>query len=802
MGKKQTDHMPSFSSLLAFLISFIFKEILAAEFPSAVVPVNVGLVLDMNSWAGKMSSSCISMALSDFHETHSYYKTRLFVHSRDSNTTVIGAADAAVDLMRNENVQAILGPQTSMQANYVINLGQYAEIPIISFSATSPTLSSLRSEYFIRATLNDSSQAQAIGSLVQAFGWRAAVPIYVDTEFGEGIVPYLSDALQDVEAHIPYRSVIHPSASDPEIVAELYKLMTMQTRVFIVHMPPTLGYRLFALAKQVGMMTEEYAWIVTTGMTNHLSFLHPSKKKYMEGVLGVVPHVPRRKKLNRFISRWRRKNQQLIDDHVDLSFFGLWAYDAATALAKAVEGAYISTMRSKETIQSSSVHHQVSAISQIGKSLPTVLSKTRFNGLTGSFNIVDGQLQSAYFKILNIMTNGERAVGFWSPEKGLTRTLKLPESRLYSSSQVSLKGIIWPGDTTSTPKGWVIPTNGKKLKIGIPVRGGNAFVNVVRDPSTNKTTFTGYSIDVFDTLMNMLPYHVPYEYVPFSKPNGESAGTYNDLVYQVYLKKFDAVVGDITIRANRSTYADFTQPYTDSGIAMVVPLHDRRTKNAWVFLKPLTWDLWVISACFFVFVGFLICILEHRTNEEFAGNNRQQVGTGFWFSFSILFFAHREKVVTNVARFVVIIWCFVVLILTQSYTASLTSMLTIQQLEPSVAGIQDLIANADNVGYPKGSFIAELLMQKLKFDESRLKEYDTLDELELLFSKDKAHGGIAAVVDELPYMKIFLSKHCSKYTMVTPFIKTDGFGFVSSDHFNVFLKYSHLCIKFMYLMIF
>ena len=108
------------------------------------------------------------------------------------------------------------------------------------------------------------------------------------------------------------------------------------------------------------------------------------------------------------------------------------------------------------------------------------------------------------------------------------------------------------------------------------------------------------------------------------------------------MQNYDAAVGDITIRANRSTYVDFTQPYAESGITMVVPVYDRRSKNAWVFLKPLTWDLWVISACFFVFIGFVIWILEHRTNEEFSGSSPHQVATGFWFSFSILVFAHSN----------------------------------------------------------------------------------------------------------------------------------------------------------------
>ena len=36
--------------------------------------------------------------------------------------------------------------------------------------------------------------------------------------------------------------------------------------------------------------------------------------------------------------------------------------------------------------------------------------------------------------------------------------------------------------------------------------------------------------------MKALPYNVDYEFIPFVKPNGESSGTSNDMVYQVYLK--------------------------------------------------------------------------------------------------------------------------------------------------------------------------------------------------------------------------------------------------------------------------
>ena len=133
-----------------------------------------------------------------------------------------------------------------------------------------------------------------------------------------------------------------------------------------------------------------------------------------------------------------------------------------------------------------------------------------------------------------------------------------------------------------------------------------------------------------------------------------------------------------------------------------------------------------------------------------------------------------EKVVTGLARFVVIIWCFVVLILTQSYTASLTSMLTVSQLEPTLTSIDQLIQNGVKVGYPKGSFVLALL-RHLNLNEANLIMYHNMDDLHNAF----LDGRIAAAFDELPYMKPFVAEYCSKYTMVAPTLKAGGFGFVS-----------------------
>ncbi|KAJ1380975.1 Receptor, ligand binding region [Sesbania bispinosa] len=550
-----------------------------------------------------------------------------------------------------------------MEADFMIRLGDKAHVPIVTFSATSPALASLQSPYFFQIAQDDSAQVKAITTIIQAFGWKEVVLIYIDDSFGEGVIPFLTNALQQAYVRVPYLSVISLSATNEVITGELYKLMTMPTRVFVVHMVPRLGSRLFTLAKQIGMMDQGYVWIVTDGMTNLFSSLNTSVMESMEGVLGVRPYVPRTKELNYFKARWKRKflrdNPTLVD--TNLNVFGIWAYDTTTALAMAVEKVGTTNFGFHVSNSSSNIlGFEKFGIAQNGEKLREALLNTRFRGLGGDFNILGGKLQASTYEIINMVV------------------------------------------------------------------------------------VTGFCIDVFKAVLDVLPYALPYEFIPFAKPDG-----------------------DTTIIGNRSNYVDFTMPYTESGVTMVVLVKDNRKKNAWAFLKPLTWDLWVTTTCSFIFIGFVVWVLEHRVNNSFRGPPSHQIGTSLWFSFSIMVFSHREKVVSNLGRFVVIVWVFVVLILVQSYTASLTSLLTVEQLRPTVTDVHQLIKNRMNVGYLKGSFVYGIL-KDLGFQDFQLKIYESPEECNELFKKGSTNGGIDAAFDEVPYVKHFLGTYCSKYVMVEP----------------------------------
>lgn len=143
----------------------------------------------------------------------------------------------------------------------------------------------------------------------------------------------------------------------------------------------------------------------------------------------------------------------------------------------------------------------------------------------------------------------------------------------------------------------------------------------------------------------------------------------------------------------------------------------------------------------------------------------------------------------NLARSVEIVWMFVVLILTQSYTASLTSSLTSQELQPTFTNILDLINNKEYIGYKNGSFVRDLLIDR-GVDPSKLRPYTSREECDVFLTNGSAKGGIGAAIDETPNIRLFLAKYCKKYTKIGPIFRTDGFGFVRALSLLLGFKFS------------
>ncbi|KAJ0657792.1 putative ionotropic glutamate receptor [Helianthus annuus] len=128
----------------------------------------------------------------------------------------------------------------------------------------------------------------------------------------------------------------------------------------------------------------------------------------------------------------------------------------------------------------------------------------------------------------------------------------------------------------------------------------------------------------------------------------------------------------------------------------------------------------------------------------------------------------EESMVSSLGRLVLSIWLFVVLIVTSSYTASLSSILTVQQLSSPIQGIDSLILTNERIGFQVGSFAENYMMEELNIPRSRLMALGSPQE----YAEKLRAGIVAAIVDERPYIDLLLADNCGFQVVGEEFTKS------------------------------
>ncbi|GAB2289304.1 hypothetical protein Dimus_023608 [Dionaea muscipula] len=743
--------------------------------------VNIGALFTFDSTIGRVAKVAIREAVEDVNSDPTILShTTLNVIMRSSNCSGFIGMVQALQFMETD-VVAIIGPQSSVAAHIISYVADELQVPLLSFAATDPTLTPLEFPFFVRTTQSDMYQMTAIAEIIYYYGWKKVTVIFVDDDYGRNGMSALDDALAGRRCRA-YKVGIRSGSgvNRSEIMDVLVKVAMLESRVIVLHVYPDSGFTIFRVANYLQMMGNGYVWISTDWLSSFLdssnSPLPSDMTDIMQGVLVLRHHTPDSSRKTAFLSRWRN----LTDGAFGLNSYGLYAYDSVWLVAHAIDaylnqGGTVSFSRDSKLTNlkksKTSLHLEAMSIFDGGEVLlGKILQQDHLMGLTGPLKFdSDRSLIHPACDIINVFGTGYHRIGYWSNYSGLST---LPPETLYARppnhSNQQLYSVMWPGGTTTVPRGWVFPNSGKQLKIGVPIRVSfQEFVSQVRG---SDNMFIGFCIDVFVAAVNLLPYGVPYQFVGYG--DGHHNPNYTKLVDLVASGNFDAAVGDITIVTARTKVVDFTQPYAESGLVVVTPFKKLNSGRPLSFLQPFTPLTWGVILLSFVVIGVVVWILEHRINEEFRGPPIQQLRTILWFSLSTLTFSHRENPRSSLGRAVLLIWLFVVLILTSSYTASLTSILTVQQLSSRIEGIDSLRAGSERIGYQVGSFAEQYLSKELNISESRLIALNSPEE----YAAALQGGRVDAVVDELPYVEPFLSSHCT-FRIVGQEFTRSGWGF-------------------------
>ncbi|KAL7119738.1 hypothetical protein ACP275_02G080500 [Erythranthe tilingii] len=764
--------------LLVFL-SLLFSSLFPIAFAHQIsrpTYVRIGSIFSLGTINGRVSKIAMNAAVEDVNSDPTFLGgTKISLSIYDSNYSGFLGIIGGLQYMETNTV-AIIGPQVSGMAHILSHLANQLHVPMLSFTALDPGLQSLQYPFFIQTAPNDLFQMIAVADMISYFGYREVVVVCPDDEQSRGSIIALGEKLAERRCRISYKALLSPEslATSEEIMDVLVQVSLMESRVIIVHAFAAVGLRVFDIAHRLGMMDKGYVWIATAWLSTVLDSTPVSAEKAdsIQGVITFKPHIEDSARKREFLSRWNK----LSNDSIGLNPYGLYAYDTvwtiANAIKKFMDSGGVISFSNDSSLNGLGGALNLGSLSRFdgGKELLAMILKTNTTGLTGkiAFN-PDKSVVRPSFDILNVIGKGYKRIGYWTNYSGLSVVgpeILYTRAPNRSSSNQRLYDVVWPGRTTVKPRGWEFPRNGRPLRIGIPDRVSyKAFVS--KNEKTND--INGFCIDVFLAAKNLLPYAVPHEFILFGDKRKNPS--YTELVSMINSDVFDAAVGDIAIVTNRTKIVDFTQPYTESGLVVVAPVK-KLNSSPWAFMRPFTLSMWAVTSAFFLIVGFVIWILEHRINDEFRGPPKKQFITILWFGFSTMFFAHRENTVSPLGRMVLLIWLFVVLIITSSYTASLTSILTVQQLAPSIRGIESMITSNERIGFQVGSFSENYLTEELNIAQSRLIPLGSPEEYADAFNE----GRVAAIVDERPYVDLFLSKYCMYQVVGREFTK-GGWGF-------------------------
>ncbi len=198
----------------------------------------------------------------------------------------------------------------------------------------------------------------------------------------------------------------------------------------------------------------------------------------------------------------------------------------------------------------------------------------------------------------------------------------------------------------------------------------------------------GYSVELWDALARETG--MTYDMT--------TVGSAKEMISALETKTADVAVGALSITSQREAVCDFTQPFYDSGLQILVTgKNPGMLDNITGLLKNL-FNLKLVGVfLLLIFAMFLISHLvwrfEHKVNPEmWPEKYHHGMWESFWWTISTLLVggADNKGPVGIGGRIVAIIWMLLSIVLLSFLTASFTTTMTVNSLKAEISGPGDL----------------------------------------------------------------------------------------------------------------
>lgn len=198
----------------------------------------------------------------------------------------------------------------------------------------------------------------------------------------------------------------------------------------------------------------------------------------------------------------------------------------------------------------------------------------------------------------------------------------------------------------------------------------------------------GFSVELWAEVARRL--NLPFRWIEKQKVN--------EILDAVKSGDGDVAIAGISMTPEREAQLDFTHPYFNAGLQIMTRAGADVSFDS-VFrliMNPALLQILFVGLLIMLVMAHIIWLVERKTHPDMPSDYLPGIWEAIWWALGTL--ANAEYAGTNSRvvwrRLLAIFWIVLGVVLIAQFTASVTSLLTVQQLQGTINGVSDLPGKA------------------------------------------------------------------------------------------------------------
>ncbi|XP_041986304.1 glutamate receptor 1-like [Aricia agestis] len=336
----------------------------------------------------------------------------------------------------------------------------------------------------------------------------------------------------------------------------------------------------------------------------------------------------------------------------------------------------------------------------LGEKLSRTIKRTEIDGLTGLIRFSqEGHRHNFTLQVMEMTSEGDIVkVGTWYDSVGLI-----------------------PISEPKPPSKYINYYNRSKTYVVSTIE---EMPFVIKDPLS--ANLSGFCVDLTRLLLDKMEITFEIKFVvdgKYGKENPQAAGGWDGMVGELVRQEVDLVIAPLTMTVSREAVVDFSKPF----LSFSEP-HDPDENpdliTMFSFFRPLSLEVWLLVLCSVFVVGLCLYLVSRfsphewrlmstttNQNLEEADDNRTTLVNEFsfwnsiWFSLGSFMQQGSDMAPRSISgRIISTVWWFFAFVLVSTYTANLTSYLTVNRINEPLRLYTKITTCPDDIYHGAGWF--------------------------------------------------------------------------------------------------